>query len=65
MSIIASDTIVKNLKDVCEKHHVTRLRIFGSTVAGNARPDRDVDLLVDYDAAFAPKFILYDGATRE
>jgi len=33
---------------VCETHHIRRLALFGSQLKGTARPDSDVDLLVEF-----------------
>jgi predicted nucleotidyltransferase len=33
----------------CEAHHIRRLSLFGSQLKGTARPDSDVDLLVEFD----------------
>ena len=32
----------------CEAHHIRRLALFGSQLKGTARPDSDVDLLVEF-----------------
>jgi uncharacterized protein len=49
------------LKDLCKRHHITRLALFGSTLKGTARPDSDVDLLVEFDPAHIPGYFeLYD-----
>jgi uncharacterized protein len=32
----------------CETHHIRRLALFGSQLKGTARPDSDVDLLVEF-----------------
>jgi uncharacterized protein len=36
------------LADVCRRHRIRRLSLFGSQVKGTARPDSDVDLLVEF-----------------
>jgi predicted nucleotidyltransferase len=36
------------LASICERHHVRRLSLFGSMLKGPARPDSDVDLLVEF-----------------
>jgi len=38
----------KRLAELCRRHDVRRLRIFGSASRGEARPDSDIDLLVDF-----------------
>jgi len=41
----------RRLAELCTRHHVTRLELFGSFAGGGARPESDVDLLV----TFAPE----------
>ena len=43
------DAIADQLAPLCEKHHVRRLRLFGSTVRGEDRDTSDVDLLVEFE----------------
>ena len=38
----------------CEAHHIRRLALFGSQLKGTARPDSDIDLLVEFDPAHTP-----------
>lgn len=35
------------LAEVCSRHRIRKLSLFGSMLKGTARPDSDVDLLVD------------------
>ena len=36
------------------RHHIRRLSLFGSRLKGTARPDSDVDLLVEFESGRAP-----------
>jgi uncharacterized protein len=36
------------IADICRRHQVRELSLFGSAVRGELRPDSDIDLLVDY-----------------
>lgn len=36
---------------LCRQYPITYLGVFGSTARGEARPDSDVDVLVDFDYA--------------
>jgi predicted nucleotidyltransferase len=38
----------KRLADICRRHDVAQVRIFGSASRGEAGPDSDIDLLVDF-----------------
>lgn len=35
--------------DICRAHGIRRLALFGSRLKGTARPDSDVDLLVEFE----------------
>jgi predicted nucleotidyltransferase len=37
------------LADLCQRHGVTRLRLFGSAVRGEEHPDSDIDIIVDFE----------------
>lgn len=38
----------------CERHHIRRLALFGSQLKGTARPDSDIDLLVEFEPEGVP-----------
>jgi hypothetical protein len=38
----------------CERHHIRRLSLFGSQLKGGARPDSDIDLLVEFEPGRIP-----------
>ncbi len=37
-----------------ERHHILRLSLFGSQLKGTARPDSDIDLLVEFEPGRVP-----------
>jgi uncharacterized protein len=39
---------------LCRRHRIRRLSLFGSTLKGIARPDSDVDLLVEFEPDATP-----------
>jgi len=41
----------------CETHHIRRLSLFGSQLAGTAGPDSDIDLLVEFSPAARPTLL--------
>jgi hypothetical protein len=45
------------LAALCRKHHIRRLSVFGSTLKGTARPDSDIDLLVEFAPHAKPGLI--------
>ena len=42
------------LSTFCKSNCILRLSLFGSRLKGTARPDSDVDLLVEFDPAHVP-----------
>lgn len=42
------------LERFCQTNHIRRLSLFGSQLKGTARPDSDVDLLVEFEAGHTP-----------
>jgi predicted nucleotidyltransferase len=51
------------LATLCRRHHIRRLSLFGSTLKGTARPDSDIDLLVEFEPGAHPS--LFDMAGIE
>lgn len=43
-----------NLAAICQRYGIRRLSLFGSVLAGTARPDSDVDLLVEFEPGRVP-----------
>lgn len=41
---------------VCRQHHIRWLAVFGSHARGEARPDSDVDVVVDFEPGMTPGF---------
>lgn len=44
------------LAAACRRHHITWLALFGSQARGMARPDSDVDVIVDFAPGKTPGF---------
>ena len=53
------------LAALCERYRIRRLSLFGSRLKGAARPDSDVDLLVEFDPGATPGLIRLAGIARE
>lgn len=49
----------------CERHHIRRLALFGSQLKGTARPDSDIDLLVEFDPEHLPGLLGLAGMELE
>src|SRR5437016_658919 len=45
------------LAALCRRHHIRRLSLFGSTLKGTARPNSDVDLLVEFEPTAKPSLL--------
>jgi hypothetical protein len=44
------------LAEVCRRHHIQRLALFGSRATGAARLDSDVDVVVEFEPGMTPGF---------
>lgn len=53
------------LADLCRRHHIRRLALFGSTLKGANRPDSDVDLLVEFEPGKEPGLLRLAGIEME
>jgi uncharacterized protein len=42
----------------CERHHIRQLSLFGSQLKGTARPDSDIDLLVEFEPGRVPGLLV-------
>ncbi|MFN0301043.1 MAG: nucleotidyltransferase family protein [Burkholderiales bacterium] len=51
------------IAQLCTRHRIRKLSLFGSVLNGTDRPDSDVDLLVEFDPRATPG--LLDMATIE
>jgi predicted nucleotidyltransferase len=45
------------LGELCRRHHIRRLSLFGSTLKGTAGSDSDVDLLVEFERDAKPSLL--------
>lgn len=44
----------------CKRNGIARLALFGSTLRGEAGPDSDLDLLVEFETGRTPGFRFFD-----
>lgn len=51
--VLASEAVAR----ICRAHGIRRLSLFGSRLKGTARPDSDVDLLVEFVPGRTPGLI--------
>ena len=45
------------LAEICKRHGIKSLSLFGSTLKGKATPDSDVDILVVFEATAKPSYL--------
>lgn len=48
------DVSKEELAPICRRHRIRKLSLFGSRLKGTARPDSDVDLLVEFEPNAVP-----------
>ena len=53
------------IAEICRRHQVRELSLFGSAVRGEMRPDSDIDLLIDYFPSARPSLFDLIGITEE
>ncbi len=53
------------LAQLCRRHHIRRLSLFGSALRGEDLPDSDVDLLVEFEPDKAPGLLGLAGIEAE
>ena len=44
----------EQIANFCRRHHIRRLSLFGSRMQGTAKPDSDLDVLVEFDPQNTP-----------
>jgi predicted nucleotidyltransferase len=42
------------IADFCRRHYIRKLAVFGSVLHGDARPDSDLDILVEFEPGHVP-----------
>lgn len=53
------------LGELCRRHSIRRLSLFGSILKGAERPDSDVDLLVEFEPGSEPGLLALAGIEAE
>jgi predicted nucleotidyltransferase len=47
------------IADLCRRHHIRRLAVFGSVLRDDFGPDSDVDILVEFENGSEPGFAFF------
>ncbi len=55
----------RELQDICRRHGIRKLSVFGSAIRTDFRPDSDVDVLVEFEDARTPGFLGLAQIQRE
>lgn len=42
------------LKNFCQRNHITKMCLFGSALRDELKPDSDIDILVEFDSKHMP-----------
>ncbi len=53
------------IADICRRHQVRELSLFGSAARGEMRPESDIDFLVDFLPGARPGLLGVSAMTRE
>jgi predicted nucleotidyltransferase len=53
------------IAEICRRHHVKELAVFGSAARGELRPDSDIDMLVDFLPHARPGLLGLSAMMRE
>jgi len=53
------------IADVCRRHHISRLALFGSVLRPDFGPGSDVDVLVEFEPDHVPGFLRIYGIEQE
>ncbi|MEI6269605.1 MAG: nucleotidyltransferase family protein [Methylococcaceae bacterium] len=51
----AIETLTKHKPELIKRFGITRLAVFGSTVRNEAKPESDIDIIVDFDGPATSK----------
>lgn len=44
----------ERIKEYCQRHHITKLALFGSVLRDDFSPESDIDVLVEFDPDHIP-----------
>jgi hypothetical protein len=50
----------EKLSDLCRRHHIRRLSLFGSVLRDDFAPESDVDMLVEFQPGHTPGWEIVD-----
>jgi predicted nucleotidyltransferase len=50
----------KELEELCKRHHIKSLALFGSVLRNDFTPESDIDVLVEFEPGYTPGFAFFD-----
>ncbi|HNR12799.1 MAG TPA: nucleotidyltransferase family protein [Thermodesulfobacteriota bacterium] len=53
------------IAEFCRRHHIRKLSVFGSVLRGEATPESDLDILVEFDKQHVPGLLRLAGMEIE
>jgi predicted nucleotidyltransferase len=65
MSPLPIQPPITEIADLCRRHGIARLSLFGSVLREDFSPSSDIDVLVEFQAGKAPGFIGFAGLQME
>jgi hypothetical protein len=63
--MVALNVSLDQLAEVCRRHHVRELAVFGSVARGQSHPDSDIDVLVEFEPSARIGFIALSQLTYD
>jgi predicted nucleotidyltransferase len=55
----------ERVAELCRRHHIRKLSLFGSVLRDDFRPDSDVDVLVEFESGYSVGLIRLAGIELE
>ncbi len=55
----AIDIPYDKITELCQRHHITRMSLFGSVLRDDFGPESDVDVIVEFDPEHNPGLVFF------
>lgn len=65
MTLIDVQAKKSAIAEFCRRHHIRKLSVFGSVLHGEATPESDLDILVEFDEQHIPGLFRLAGMELE
>jgi uncharacterized protein len=57
--------IEEEIEEFCQRHHITKLMLFGSVLRGEETTKSDIDILITFAPEYIPGFLKFSFIQRE